>query len=287
MASSSNYWIKDPSGGVLGPVGLQVLKDVAQQVHLTRDSLASRDGVQWVPLSQLPEVARAVLSPPAGEQERLEQAELSRLTSQLARFSTMSTWELLGVPAGSPLETCREAFAALRRHYNPGKLASNASPLLRDAYLQAYRHLTERMKALEQQQQQQQQPPKGGPTPQAHTPPPVRLIRRSNVEVEARIQVTRSNIVMFAEHKLINLGMGGFFLPTEVLPLGTRLELQFLFVEPPPPRELKARGTVILENARDTPREKAGSGIRLERITKEDRGFIEDCLRRAAEPNKA
>jgi hypothetical protein len=281
----ANYWIKDSSGGVLGPVGLQVLKDVAQQVHLTRESLASRDGAHWVPLAQLPELAKALLTPSQGEQLDRERSELNRLLGQLARFRTMSTWELLGVPTGSSMETCREAFLAMRRHYNPGQLSASASSELRDAYLQTYRHLTERLKALEQSPQAApglsltDAPPRALPQQE---PPQVRLIRRNSQEVEARIHVSRANAAMFAEHKLTHIGMGGFFLAAEVLPLGTRLELQFLFVEPPPLRELKARGTVILENAQDTPRDRAGSGIRLERLSKEDRGFILEYVRRAS-----
>ncbi len=98
--------------------------------------------------------------------------------------------------------------------------------------------------------------------------------------VNATIDVAENQIEFFVGHRIVNLSSGGFFLPTEhALSLGAKLELLFRFA--PPPRQIRARGVVVLESASAAREQReSGVGVRFDGLQKADREYLNEFVQR-------
>lgn len=296
----AEYWVMDEKGLVLGPVGLQVLRDIAagsKMGHLTR---ASDDGKTWVPLMQLPEVAQAVLPPAMVERQQQEQREAARVTRELERIRAMPAHALFGVPAGSSARTHREGFITLAKPYHPGRLPRDVHPDLLRACMSMFQFLSTRMAEVDQQEHRagasaSVTPSRGTPiSPASGTPPSgtpraqsgyadeafVGFARTAGDRLEARVQVTPARIGIFNGHRLMNLATGGAFIPCPTPPpMGSVLEMVFHFGNPQ--RDVRTRAKVVCEDAGEG-RGVRGFGVRFDNLSKDDQAFLQQFVRDAS-----
>jgi uncharacterized protein (TIGR02266 family) len=106
-------------------------------------------------------------------------------------------------------------------------------------------------------------------------------IARGKDILEATVRVTHENAKMFTEHALVNLSTEGVFLPTSrPIPLGTLLDIRFVFEDSP--HQIKTRGRVVWENVGVTSMA-AGLGVRFIRLAKADHEFIQRFMDQATQ----
>lgn len=144
-----NYWLADREARVLGPVGLDVIRDLAVRGKLMDVRAVSRDGRTFVPVREVPELL-AVLSPPKEDDLAVAQAQATgQIRDWLASVKGRPTHEIFRVPERSSQETYRAAFFSLVHRYVPGRLPQEATPELRLACEDAFLFLAERMVEVE------------------------------------------------------------------------------------------------------------------------------------------
>jgi hypothetical protein len=274
----ASYWIQDQQGLVLGPVGLEVLKDLSNAKRLGDFTKVSQDGTHWQALSSIPEVAH-VLSPGAPERAAQEAVQAQRVRAELARYISMPTHALFGVSAGSNLSVCRQGFLALAKPFHPARLAQDVHPELLRAHMEMFQFLSGRMVELERSLNTPPPPPPAArvatPLPPGTAPPGgFELLKRpSDGRLSLKVDLTFANASMLTEHKLVNFRMGGMFLPCErFAPLGTWLDVLLRF-STPSRRDVNARGSVVWENLLNAAYPK-GYGVRLEGIKQDDHAFV-------------
>ncbi len=146
---SDNYWLADREARVLGPVGLEVVRDLAVRGKLMDVRAVSRDGRTFVPVREVPEIV-AVLSPPKADDLALAQAQATRqIRDWLDQVRDRPTQEILRVPQDASKDAVRAAFFTLVHRYVPSRLPAEATPELRLACEDAFLFLSERMVELE------------------------------------------------------------------------------------------------------------------------------------------
>jgi hypothetical protein len=146
---SDEYWLADAEARVLGPVGLEIVRDLAVRGKLAEVRAVSKDGRTFVPVSEVPEIL-TVLSPGTAEERAKAQAETARqIRNWLDLVKDRQSTEVFKVSPGTSREGWRSAFFALVHRYVPGRLPPDATPELRLACEDAFLHLAERMVDLE------------------------------------------------------------------------------------------------------------------------------------------
>lgn len=146
---SAQYWLADSEARVLGPVSLEVVRDLAMRGKLNDVRAVSRDGKQFVPLREVPEI-QAALAPPQGDEVARAQYDATRqIREWLDSIKDRPTHEVLRVPATASKEAARAAFFALVHRYLPSRLPPEATPELRLACEDAFLVLAERMVEFE------------------------------------------------------------------------------------------------------------------------------------------
>src|SRR5688500_14679493 len=153
---TANYWVMDASGGVLGPVSLPVLRDLAAARRISDFTKASRDGKTWVNVHEIRELFEAITPPSMGQRREQELQEAQRIALQLDRFREMSTHELFGVPKTSDLRTYRQGFLTVAKPFHPGRLANNVHAELVKAYMEMFQFLSGRMADHEKRERSKQ-----------------------------------------------------------------------------------------------------------------------------------
>ncbi len=281
----ADYWVIDGGGGMLGPVSLKVLKDLAMAGRLSGFNQASTDGKTWFKLDQLPEVAQALLPPSLRARREREQQEAQTLALHLDRYGEMQTHELFGVPRGSTSAVYRQGYLELAKRYHPSRLPASVHPELLAASMEMFRFLSARMAQVEKDERRRAPLAPSAPPPPTYAPEEfVGFTASGNKDLEATVQVTPENAGIFYEHRVVNLASGGVFLPCEQPPpLGTALALVFRFADPP--RSIRARGVVVLENTQSATKQARGCGIRLERLSGEDKTFLQEYSQRRSPSN--
>lgn len=306
----SEYWLMDPEGGVLGPVSLVVLQDLGAAGHILPESQVSTNGHHFRRVAELPEVA-AALFPAASDRRRSQDLERAAAVHRdLARFRTLSANELFGVSERASRDEFKEGYLAISRRYHPARLPPDAHPELVQRHREMFMYLGERMKAVEgalprgpNVADQRSVPPtdngsrlpRAAPLSQPSGPratqplggssepvslPKVTLSTGSGDRLRATIDVNQDQVGIFVSHRIVNLASGGFFLPTqEALSLGARIDLLFRFT--PPPKEIQARGVVVLESAFAAREQREhGVGIRLDALHPTDRDYLHAFVER-------
>ena len=280
---STNYWIGDSIGRVLGPLTLQSLRELIGSGRLKAVTRASRDGSSWEPIEQFNEVKDLLGALKANPAAEAQQA--ARLRQQLIQMQGLPAHQLFGVKADAPVEELRGAFFRLAKRYSPEHQGADTHPELRKVHAEVFELLSRRMREAEAQQAparapnvarpgQQQQ---GGPVYTYSADEFVGLQTR-NDRLQVSVKVSTRTAGIFTDHRIINLQSGGLFLPTDKpLKLGTRVELVLDFEQQQ--KQIKLRSSVIWEYTLDDGKQPRGYGLGLADLRAEERSFIDEFLR--------
>lgn len=224
---SDEYWLADGEARVLGPVGLEIIRDLAVRGKLSEVRAVSRDGRTFVPVSEVPEIL-SVLSPGSAEERARAQAETARqIRNWLELVKNRQSTEVFKVPPGTSREGWRSAFFSLVHRYVPGRLPPDATPELRLACEDAFLHLSERMVDLERlfRANQVVQPPT---VPKRDGRPPEVTWRGGMIHV--RYSLGRSDARPFVVAPEYSYKDDCIFVPTaEKVMVGTPAEVVMLF----------------------------------------------------------
>lgn len=285
---SSNYWIGDSVGRVLGPLTLQSLRELIGSGRLKAVVRASRDGSSWEPIEQFNEVKDLLSAARAGPAVGAQQAE--RLRQQLRQMQDLPAHQLFGVKADAPLEELRGAFFRLARRFSPEHLGSDTHPELRKVSTEVFELLARRMREAEALGSA-----RGAPGARTATPNAVRAtqpaaagytysaeefvgLQMRNDRLQVELKVSARNAGIFTDHRIINLQAGGLFIPTDKpLKLGTRVDLVLNFEQAQ--KLIKLRSSVIWEYTLDDGKQPRGYGLGLADLRPEERTFVDEFLR--------
>jgi hypothetical protein len=146
---SADYWLADSEARVLGPITLEVVRDLSLRGKLNDVRAVSRDGKAFVPLREMPELQNALGQAAAGEAVRAQSLATQQIRAWLATIKDRASHEVFHVPANASREAWRAAFFALVYRYVPGRLPADATAELRLACEDAFLHLAERMVDVE------------------------------------------------------------------------------------------------------------------------------------------
>jgi uncharacterized protein (TIGR02266 family) len=290
---TTNYWIGDSIGRVLGPLTLQSLRELIGSGRLKAVTRASRDGSSWEPIEQFNEVKDllgALKANPAAEQQQAE-----RLRQQLRQMQGMAAHQLFGVKPDAPVEELRGAFFRLAKRYSPEHQGPDTHPELRKVHAEVFELLSSRMREAEAQA------PRAAPGARTTTPNAMRAAQQQapaytysaeefvglqptrTDRLQVDVKVTARTLGIFTDHRIINLQAGGLFIPTDKpLKLGTRVELVLNFE--PQQKQIKLRSSVIWEYILDDGKQPRGYGLGLADLRQEERSFIDEVLRSGGRP---
>ncbi|MBX5483813.1 MAG: PilZ domain-containing protein, partial [Myxococcaceae bacterium] len=282
----ADYWISDAEGRVLGPVGLEVLRDLLAAGRISGVTKVSRDGTTWTPIEQHPEVLAPAQARTAPDRAAREQADAQRLRAQLEALRTRPAHEIFRVDKDAPLEVWREAYFKLSKKFHPDVVPADAHPDLKEACAFAFRFFSALMQRVEMglaRPLESAGAPARDASPAKSTPTysPEEFVGITSLGpgvAQARIRVTRENVDMFTAHPLANLKVNGFFLRDErVLPLGTQVSVTFTFDESD--RAVVARGKVTYEDA-GKGRDRKGFGVTFYVLSAPDREHIQAMVKK-------
>ena len=222
--SQEEYWLADSEARVLGPIGLDVVRDLAIRGKLSDVRAVSRDGKSFVALREVPEI-QAVLGQPAQASEvlRAQVQATHQIRQWLAAIRDRPTSEVFRVPAGASREAHRAAFFALVQRYVPGRLPADATEELRVACEDAFLHLSERMVDIERQFRTTV-PPEVPPMLSPASPPAVVTWRGGMIHV--RLTLNRGDARPFTIDPESNWRSDSLFVQsTEKVMVGTPAEV--------------------------------------------------------------
>ena len=282
----TDYWIADSEGRVLGPVGVDVLKDLILAGRQDLISRVSLDGATWSPLEQVPELAQLAFhrTTPSDRISR-EKHEAAKLRSQLESLRIRPAHEIFKVPKDASIEVYRDAFFRLSKKFHPDSLPKDVDPELADACAIAFRFLSGLMNQVEAAMlgtNHRAPGSKAAELPRYDAEEFIGIKPLANGAVQAQIRVTGDNVNMFTDHPMMNLQHGSFFLADDrVLPLGTTVSVTFNFEDPP--HTIVARGRVAWEDGRSGSAH--GFGITFQDLRETDRKFIREFIERSRKPN--
>jgi Tfp pilus assembly protein PilZ len=292
-----DYWIADSEGRVLGPVGVDVLKDLILAGRQDLISRVSLDGSTWGTLEEVPELAQLTFHrTTSSDRTGREKQEAANLRSQLEALRIRPAHEIFKVPKDAAIEVYRDAFFRLSKKFHPDSLPKNVDAELADACAIAFRFLSGLMNQVEAamlgvaRDAASSERRTGGPRQAAELPRYdaeefIGIKPLANGGVQASIRVTAENVNMFTDHPMMNLQHGSFFLADDrVLPLGTTVSVTFTFEDPP--HTIIARGRVAWE---DVGRSGSahGFGITFQDLRDTDRKFIREFIERSRKPSNA
>lgn len=148
----SSFWLADSDARVLGPVGIEVVRDLALRGKLADVRAVSRDGKTFVPVREVPEIHQALQVNKNGDELLHAQADATKqIRDWLTSIRGRSSEEVFRVPPNASKEAWRAAFFALVYRYVPGRLPPEATPELRLACEDTFLALSERMIDIERQ----------------------------------------------------------------------------------------------------------------------------------------
>lgn len=141
------YWVADNLGRVLGPLALQALRELIASGRLKAAVRASRDGVQWVALQDLPELRDLFAT--ARPTPSVEQQQAERLRTQLRGLQNLPAHEVFGVKPHASLDELRLAYFRMAKRFTPDQLAPDTHPELRKVSAEIFDFLSRRMREAE------------------------------------------------------------------------------------------------------------------------------------------
>ncbi|RKG74815.1 J domain-containing protein, partial [Corallococcus terminator] len=147
MSSSAvGYWVGDSLGRVLGPLQLQAFRELIASGRLKTAVRASRDGTNWFPLQELPEVRDLFAAAPSPSVET-QQAE--RLRTQLRGLLHLPPHEVFGLKPQASLDEFRTAFFRMAKRFSPDHLSPDLHPELRKISVEIFDFLSRRIREAE------------------------------------------------------------------------------------------------------------------------------------------
>lgn len=221
---TQQYWLADSEARVLGPIGLDVVRDLAVKSKLGDVRAVSRDGRTFVAVHDVPEI-HELLGQPAGASEvlRAQVQATHQIRQWLAAIRDRTTSEVFRVPPGASREAHRAAFFAIVQRYVPGRLPPDATEELRVACEDAFLQLAERMVDIERQYRASA-PPEVPPMLSPASPPPVVTWRGGMIHV--RLTLNRGDARPFTIDPDSNWRSDSLFVQsTEKVMVGTPAEV--------------------------------------------------------------
>lgn len=277
-----DYWIRDAQGRVLGPIGLEVLRELVKAGRLRSIRQASRDGRHFSELTSFPEVSFAIHEALQAQQVEESRQEARHLTEQLRAMEGKQVHEVFGLPPDASINAFRASFFALVRRFYPDRLPSEAPEELRRAYGEMFHFLSGLMSRIEQRAQTPAAPPHppSAPARTYNLEDFVGWERRDDNRIHAELRITQESVGLLTEQQSANVSNGGLFLATQqLLPLGERLQLTLHFDDPV--RDVSARGVVVWQNEQPAPRRPRGVGVRFTHLEEADRRFLGYYVKKA------
>lgn len=283
-----NYWLADREARVLGPVGLDVIRDLAVRGKLMDVRAVSRDGRTFVPVREVPELL-AVLSPPKEDDLAVAQAQATgQIREWLASVRGRPTHEILRVPERSSQETYRAAFFSLVHRYVPGRLPQEATPELRLACEDAFLFLAERMVEVEKLRRGSSTvsappPPqvKSSPTPPPTVAPPLQsatpLVSWRGGMLHARLSLARGDADPFTADPEATWKSDSLFVATGEKPMvGSMAEVTIAFEGHV--AEINSAGRVVAVRGGARP----GISVKMVDLSEPQRSMIRTWVQRAS-----
>jgi len=221
---------------------------------------------------------------------RAQKFKAAQIRSRLAAMRGRKAHEIFGISRSSTLDHYRTAFFRLVKPFHPDKLSQDTHSDLRAASEEMFKFLSTLMVEAEAELTA----PQPRSSSESSTSPRSKLpqtrdrlptygadqfvgIKRGPDFIEATVRVSPRNVGIFTDHSMVNLSTMGVFLPTtHHLPLGTLLDVRFVFENSP--REIKARARVVWENVGVMAKAVSGFGVRLLRLDKSDQLFIQQYV---------
>ena len=111
----SSFWLADSDARVLGPVGLDVVRDLALRGKLNDVRAVSKDGKTFVPVREVPEIQQALaVTPKNADELAYAQADATKqIREWLTSIKGRSSEEVFRVPQNGSREAWRAAFFSL------------------------------------------------------------------------------------------------------------------------------------------------------------------------------
>lgn len=262
------YWIRNADGTVLGPIGFNVVRDLAAAGQLRHVFEASTDGHAWKPVGAYPEL-RLLL----GRAEPLPAEQAQRIREELAAARRLPLHQVFGVAESASKDEIRAAFFAKVKPYHPQRLPPTTPADVRAASAEMFKFLSDLMLGVHSGPR-----PRGVPSDPAPTFAPdefIGLRRGPGNHWEADILVGARSAELFTRHRLVNASSCGFFVAGQVIPLGTPFDVKLRFEGNP--RTLSTRGKVVLEVASTVDPSQRGTGIQMS-LSREERSFLQSFI---------
>lgn len=147
---SKEYWLSDSEARVLGPISIDVVRNLHVRGKLNDVRAVSRDGKTFVALREMPELQQVLQAPVTADDSTRAQTEATRqIREWLANISGKASHEVFKVAADASREAWRAAFFTLVHRYVPSRLPPDTTAELRLACEDAFLVLSERMVEIE------------------------------------------------------------------------------------------------------------------------------------------
>jgi uncharacterized protein (TIGR02266 family) len=281
------YWLQDGVGRVLGPIGLDVVRDLVLADRVQSIELVSTDGRSWAPASKYREISQLLVERTRRDDDL---AEAARLRNLIIEMRDKPPHEIFGLSPHDSVDAYRQAFFELVKRYHPERLPPGAHPDLAAAHDEIFHFLGATLVRIETikgatpgSTSSAQGAAKANAGADRRYGPEefVGLQRSADGQARANIKVSLANAGMFTEHRVMNLSRGGFFMAGASLPLGSVVDVVFHFDDPP--KEIKVRGKVVWESV-GIGRAAAGLGIKFLTLQDPDLAFLQEFLGRLQQP---
>jgi hypothetical protein len=267
----ADYWLADADARVLGPISLEVMRDLAASGKLQEVRAVSRDGRSFAPLANFPEVT-AALGPRLPEAVLHEQqAAIQRLRQWLGEIRHQPAHDVFRVPENSSADTFRAAFFALVKRFYPDRLAPEATVELRKACEDVFLALAQKILEIERRR------PQSGPAPTGKSEVAGLAWRGGSIDI--RLKMRAHDVKFFTWHPEANFRFDSLYIETNEFAVpGTpvNLHLEFEGVAEP----MTAWGRVVRADVPGTTLPK-GLGVKLLELTEANRSFIRAWIARA------
>ena len=266
----NQYWLADADARVLGPIPLEVIRDLAAAGKLPDVRAVSRDGRNYGLVSQFPEVESALTPKPAPNQQ---QAHIERLRQWLLEIRNQPTHHVFRVPENSSPEAYRAAFFALVKRFYPDRLNAEATLELRRACEDVFLALTQKMLDVERRLN-----------------PAERIgSERSHVSgwvwkggsIDVRLKIKAHDVRFFTWHPEANFRFDSLYIETNEFAVpGTPVNLHIDFEGAA--QTLTAWGRILRSEPEHVANLPKGMGIKLLELPEADRAFIRTWIARAS-----
>jgi hypothetical protein len=269
----SDYWLADADARVLGPIGLEVLKDLAASGKLADVRAVSRDGRSFAPLSKFPEVVAALGPRLPGAVQSEQAAAIQRLRQWLGEIRHQPAHDVFRVPEASPPDTYRAAFFTLVKRFYPDRLSPEATVELRKACEDVFLALAAKMLEVERRRAPAAAPASGRSE--------VSAIAWRGGTLDVKLKVKAHDVRFFTWHPEANFRFDSLYVETQEFAVpGTPVSLHVEFEGSP--EAMTAWGRVLRLEAAPGSNLPKGLAIKLLDLPEATRSFIRTWIARAS-----